>query len=83
MGAFKTPKSAAHHLSILGRHAYLASGTGCLQIVDISDPANPFLNTSLDTPNVWLGVQAVDGNVYMVGVKDSKGILEVVEACIF
>jgi hypothetical protein len=55
-----------------------------LQIVDISDPTKPALNTELSTPNNWLGVAADGGYVYMFGIgEDSKGLIEAVEACIF
>jgi hypothetical protein len=59
-GSYDTPGSA-YNVAIDGDYAYVADYTGHLQVIDISDPANPTLAGSVGGINAVYGI-AVDGD---------------------
>ncbi len=69
IGGVDTP-GTARHLFVAGNHAFLADGEEGLQVVDISDPANPAIIGTVDTPGLAYGV-TVAGNVAYVADADS------------
>ncbi len=99
VGTYSMAKGPSRHLSVLGRHAYIADDHGGLQIVDISDPAKPVLFKTVASTNAWLGVRASSPNVYLVGTRNTAvrsgdddiapqgtglpGIIEAVQACLY
>ena len=66
----------AHDVTVAGAYAYAAAGKAGLQVVDVSDPANPVAVTNLDTPGEALGVTTADDYVY---VADGSSGLQVVD----
>jgi hypothetical protein len=72
VGGYVTP-DAALALAISGDQAIIACGDGGLQIVNISDPQNPFLSSSLDTLGRVYDVDVMGKYVYAAcGESDLK-----------
>ena len=67
--------SDAWGVALSGNYAYVADDTSGLQIIDISDPANPTFKSSYDTPRYAHGV-ALSGNYAYVA--DSNSGLQVI-----
>jgi hypothetical protein len=67
---------APHDVVVSGRFAYLPCGDQGLQVVDVTDPANPFLSAVVDTPGYATGV-ALLGPVAVVA--DGEGGVQVVD----
>lgn len=74
-GTYDTPGSA-RDVKILGNYAYIADETSGLQIVDITDPANPTLKGVYSTSDSAQGV-ALSGNYAYVA--NNAGGLQIVD----
>lgn len=72
----KTPViGEAYWVAMAGNHAYVTSSTG-LQVVDISDPANPLVKGSVDLEYPYDVATNGDGYVY-VGASKSLKVIDV------
>ncbi len=72
-----------YDVTVAGGYAYTAAGKAGLQVVDVSDPANPLVIANLPTPGQALGVTVADGpadgHVY---VADGSSGLQVVDVSV-
>ena len=69
MGAYDTG-GMAQTVAVSGNYAYVADGTAGLQVIDVSNPANPKRTGAYDTGGYALGV-AVSGNFAYVADGDA------------
>ncbi len=60
-----TGTGVAHNLKIRGNYAYVCASTAGLHIIDISDPVNPFILTTLILPNSAMGVYIQEDYCYV------------------
>jgi hypothetical protein len=74
-GSYKTP-GYAYSVEIVGNLAYFADGYSGLQIIDISNPANPTLKGSYDTPGYAYSVEVV-GNLAYIADTTSLQIIDI------
>ncbi|MFZ2616500.1 MAG: hypothetical protein WA077_10955, partial [Anaerolineae bacterium] len=63
----------ARGVSVVGSLAYVADSGSGLQIIDVSNPANPTLRGAYDTPGDAQGVSVVGSLVYVAD--DYGGLL--------
>ena len=69
VGSLPLP-SAPEDVSILGNHAFVAGGEAGIHAVDISDPSNPVLLTTADTPEyAW--------SVRTASTPDAGGVMDI------
>ncbi|MDM8522837.1 C13 family peptidase [Desulfococcaceae bacterium HSG8] len=68
--------SDASGVAINGNTAYVADGSGGLQVIDISDPESPRITGFVDTPGDASGVGITGNTVY---VADGSGGLQVID----
>ncbi len=68
-GSYDTP-GIANSVYVSGNYAYVADGSSGLQIIDISDPANPTVKSTYDTPGHAWDV-FVSGNYAYVADRDT------------
>ena len=62
--------SVPEDVSILGNHAFVAGGEGGLHSIDITDPSNPVLLTTADTPKyAW--------SVRTASTPDAGGVMDI------
>ncbi|MDB9539335.1 Calx-beta domain-containing protein, partial [Anabaenopsis arnoldii] len=66
----------AYDVQVVGNYAYLADGNAGLQIIDISDPANPTRTGVYDTSGDAYGVQVVGNYAY---VADGNAGLQIID----
>jgi hypothetical protein len=66
----------ANGVAVDARHAYIAAGVTGLQVVDVSDPRNPFIVGSVDTPGNANDVRVVENLVYLA---DGSAGLQIVD----
>jgi hypothetical protein len=69
-------------LDLVSRRAYLASGSVGLQIVDITDPGNPVLLSTLPLQNLVSAVAVADPNLIVVGRRGSVSGITLVDVTI-
>jgi hypothetical protein len=69
---------------VAGGHAYVADrGSGDLQVVDVSDSANPQVVGSCDTPGLANGVAVAGGYTYVAASPGGLVIVRLLEAQTF
>jgi hypothetical protein len=73
LGIVDTPGEATD-VAVSGAYAYVADGSGGLQVIHVGDPTNPFLAVAYDTSGRAVGV-AVAGTRAYVAVWDSGIII--------
>ncbi|MDH6098425.1 hypothetical protein NWP21_06125 [Anabaenopsis sp. FSS-46] len=66
----------AYGVQVVGNYAYIANGLGGLQIIDISDPANPTFTGVYNTIGDAEGVQVVGNYAY---VADGSAGLQIID----
>ena len=59
------PKEITSDLEIVENRAYLAVGLAGIQVMDITDPNNPYLITTYDTPGSANQIAIVDKHIYV------------------
>ena len=74
-GSYNTPDDASD-VYVAGSYAYVADGDSGLQIIDISDPANPILVGTYDTSGFADDVYVVGSHAY---VADRDSGLQIVK----
>jgi hypothetical protein len=68
-GIFNTPtSSAAIGVFVLGNYAYVANDYAGLLVIDVSNPANPFLIGSYNTAGEAIGAFVVGNYIYVADV---------------
>jgi hypothetical protein len=65
----------AQGLDIRSQYVYLADGFSGLRIIDVTDPLNPILTGTYDTPTNAADVQVLDDNIAYVA--DGSGIVDI------
>jgi hypothetical protein len=76
------PRGPAHHVAVSGHYAYVAAGwqggwQGGLQVIDVSDPANPQQVGSYDTSGEALGVAVSGDYAYVAGYNAGLQVIDV------
>ena len=59
------PRGIAYGVAVSGNYAYLAVGSAGLQVIDVSNPANPRREGRYDTPGRAYGVAVSGGYAYV------------------
>ncbi|QTA81703.1 Putative surface protein [Desulfonema limicola] len=78
IGYVDTPGSA-NDVTVIGTTAYVADGGSGLQVIDISNPAQPFIIGSVDTPDIAIGVTVSGTTAY---VADGRSGLQIIDISI-
>ncbi|MDB9541500.1 LVIVD repeat-containing protein, partial [Anabaenopsis arnoldii] len=68
---------SAYDVEVVGNYAYVADGNGGLQIIDISDPANPTRTGGYNTSGLAYGVQVVGNYAYVAGYGTGLQIIDI------
>jgi hypothetical protein len=75
IGSVETPGNACA-VTVAGNTAYVADGSGGLQVIDISNPASPQVIGAVDTPDSAYGITVVGSTAY---VADRNSGLQVID----
>lgn len=72
-----TLSTGPYDVAVSGNYAYVASGSTGLQIVNVSDSANPYLAGVLDTDDCAYGAAVANGYAYVADGSDGLLIIDV------
>jgi len=67
----------ANNVDVVGDTAFVAAGDAGLQVVDVTDRANPSIIGSLDTAGVAIDIKAVGNQVYIADGENGLVIVDV------
>ncbi len=72
-----TNASSFRDIEVVGQRAYVADGSEGLVIFDVSDPRQPVVLGTFDTPGYALGVAVVGNLVYVADYRSGLRIIDV------
>ncbi len=76
LGSYNT-RGTARDVTVVGTTAYVADGASGLQILDVSDPANPVWLGAYNTPDIARGVTLLGTTAYVADGGSGLQILDV------